>query len=109
MRVAVMVSADRADDDRERALLAGDGRALSPRGSELAVADAIGGRDHAVVDEHDFAFDRAVRRCAQRVDAVEGDDLTGDAFLSGRTAIAKRGDDHRLGEGGYDLRAFVTA
>ena len=41
VRVAVMVGADRADDDRQRALLAGDGRALRAAGAELAVARSV--------------------------------------------------------------------
>ena len=65
VRVAVMVGADRADDDRQCALLRGDRRALPPRRAELAIARAVLGRHHVMVDEDDLALDRAVGRSAR--------------------------------------------
>ena len=82
-----MVGADRADDDCQRALFAGHGRSLAPRDAKLAVADAVRGRDHVVVDKHDLAPDRTVGRGAQCIDTVERDDLAGDAFGAGRAAV----------------------
>ena len=92
VRVAVMVGADRADDDRQRALLRGDRRALAARRAELAVARAVLRRHHVMVDEDDLARDRAVGRGAQRIDAVEIDDFAGDALRarSSRCSRARR-------------------
>ena len=42
----------------------------------------------------------------ERIDAVEVDDLAGNAFGAGRAAVAERGDRDLLREGGDDLRAF---
>ena len=73
VRVAVMVGADRADDDGDRAFLAGERRAGAARGAELAVARTVLVGLHAMVDEDDLAAHRGVgggarghRRCRRR-------------------------------------------
>ena len=81
MRVAVIIGADRADDDADRALAAGDGRAAPARRAERAVAGAVLVGLHIVGDEDDPAAHRRIRRRLQRLDAVEMDDLGLDAAL----------------------------
>ena len=109
VRVAVVIGADRADDDRQGALLGRDRRALPPRRAELAVTRPVLRRHHVMVDEDDLASDSAIGSGAQRIDAVEMDDLAGYSVWSGRTAVAKRGDDEFLREGRDDLGAFGAA
>src|SRR5437868_5259971 len=62
-----------------------------------------------MVDENDLALDGTVGRGAERIDAVEIDDLAGDASRAGRAAVAERGDGQLLREGGDDLGAFGAA
>ena len=45
----------------------------------------------------------------KRIDAVEVDDLAGDALRAGRAAVAERRDDQLLREGRDDLGAFRAA
>ena len=105
VRVAVMIGADRADDDRRGALAAGDGRALAARCAELAIARAVHGARHGVGDEDDLAAHRLVGRGGQRFDAVERDQLGVDPLRRGRAAVAECGDDQRLRERRKDFGA----
>src|SRR5437868_4771209 len=84
-------------------------RALPARCPELAVAGAVLCRHHMVVDEDDLAPDVGVRRQAQRIDAVEIDDLAGDALWAGRTAVTERRNHQLLGEGRDDFGALGAA
>ena len=85
------LSHDGADQgDRDRALEAGDARALAARRAELAIARPVLRRDHMVVDEHDLALDRAVGCKAKRIDAVKMSDFAGHAGGTGRGAVAER-------------------
>ena len=83
-----------------------NGRSLPPRRAELAIARPVLCRHHVMVDEDDLAAHGAVRRCAERVDAIEVSNLAGNPVRSGRPAVAERGDDQLLREGGDDLRAL---
>src|SRR6476620_3180450 len=109
MRVAVMVGANRSDDDAKRTLLGRDRRALPARGAELSVTRPVLVRHHVVVDEDDLALYRAVGRSAKRIDAVEISDFTGHALRHRRSAVAERGDHQLLGKWGDNLRTLRTA
>src|SRR6187455_3045078 len=60
MRIAMMVGADRADNDRQRTLFAGDGRPLPPRSAELAISRSVLVGWHAMIDEHNLAADQII-------------------------------------------------
>ena len=88
MRVAVIIGADRADDDRQRRPCGW--RCVGPwrRGrAEQAVARAVLGARHGVGDEHDLAAHRFVGRGGQRLDAVEGDQLAVDRLAAGSAPL----------------------
>ena len=103
VRVAVVIGADRANDDRERALERGNGRALPPRRTELTVAGAVLRGHHVVIDEDDLAPDGTVWRGTEGIDSIEVDDLARDALRACRAAVAERGDRQLLREGRDDL------
>src|SRR4029453_10186184 len=90
MRVAMMVGADRSDDDRQRALLRCYGRALPARSAKLSISGSVLIGLHAVIDEYDLAPDSVVRRGAQCIDAVECDDFAGDSLRPGGATVAER-------------------
>ena len=109
VRVAVHVGADRADDDRRRALAAGDGRPFAARPPEIAVARPVLGLGHRMVDEDDLAAHRRVRRGDQRVERVEHHHLGLDPRRRRRAAVAERGDRQRLRERRGDRRFLLAA
>jgi hypothetical protein len=64
MRIAVIVRADRPDDDGDCALAAGDCRTLAAWTAEIAVARAILRPRHGVRYEDDLAANRFVGRAS---------------------------------------------
>src|SRR5437764_12644758 len=62
-----------------------------------------------MVDEDDPALDGAVGSRAQRIEAVEIDDLASDALRAGRAAVPERGNRQLLREGGDDLGTLRAA
>src|SRR5205085_7716290 len=99
VRVAVIVGADRANDDPDRALAAGNGRTLPARSAEHAIAGTVLRARHGVGYENDLAANGRVRRALEVGDTVEADDFARDARRAGRSAIAERRDDQLLGKG----------
>src|SRR6185369_17012000 len=109
VRVAVVIGADRADNDADRALERCYRRALAAGSAELAVTRSVLRRHHVMVDEDDLAADRAVGREAEGIDAVEIDDLASDSLWARRATVAKGGDHQLLRERRDDFCALRAA
>src|SRR5690606_806067 len=108
--IAMVVGADRADDDADRALLRRDARPHEAAATIEAIAATVLSRFHLVVDEDDLALDRAVGGGSERVEAREIGDLALDALDTRGTAVAERGDRQLLRqEGTGQPRLFIAA
>src|SRR5438309_9828721 len=62
-----------------------------------------------MIDENDPALDRAVGSRAQRIEAVEIDDLASDALRAGRAAVPESGHRQLLRKGHDDLGTLRAA
>src|SRR3546814_20617883 len=85
----MVVGTDRADDDADRAFFGCDARPHEAAAAIEAIAATVLSRLHLVVDEDDLAFDRAVGRGHERVEACKIGDLALDALGPGRAAVAE--------------------
>src|SRR3546814_8757944 len=92
----MVVGTDRADDDADRAFFGCDARPHEAAAAIEAIAATVLGRLQLVVDEDDLAFDRAVGRGHERVEACKIGDLALDALGPGRAAVAAGCDRERL-------------
>ncbi len=109
VRHAVVVGADRADDDRDRALLRRGVGAKEAPAAILAIAAAVLRRLHLVVDEDDLALHLRVGRRDQRIIAREIDNIAFNPLGSGRGTVAERRDGQLLGKERADQRRLLGA
>jgi hypothetical protein len=103
MGVAVIVGAERADDDGGRALLSRDRGRRAPHRPVIAIARPVLIGLHRVADEDDPAAHRLGRSRFQLVDAVEADHFGGEPLRYGGAASAQGGEDEPLRERRDDL------
>src|SRR3954469_19087476 len=102
MRIAVVVGADRANDDPNRTFQRCYRRPLAARRPELTVARPVLRRHHVVVDEDDLSTNRGVGCEPERIDAVEIGDLTDNPEGGCGCAVTQRSDDQLLREWRFD-------
>src|SRR3546814_16345068 len=94
----MVVGTDRADDDADRAFFGCDARPHEAAAALEAIAATVLSRLHLVVDEDDLAFERAVGRGHERVQACKIGELALRAPGPGRTAVARGWERARLRE-----------
>src|SRR5690606_41793928 len=108
--VAMVVGADRANDNADRPLQGPHSRSQETAPPVKSIATAVLCGLHLMVDENDLALHGAVGCGSERVEAREIGDLALDPLGARRTAVAKRSDRKRLRqEGAGEPRLFFPA
>jgi hypothetical protein len=109
VRVALIGSADRTDQQRDRAEIAGRARTFAAIPHGRAVARTVARALHALVDEDDLAADRRRRQRVERVQRSDFDNLGFDAFVGRADAATQCRGNQRLRCGPGECDLGVTA